>query len=478
IAMAAVLRDRFGIGPGDRVAIAAANSPEHALAMWAVLFAGATVASLNGWWTSPELAYGVGLVEPRLVLADPTRLGRLRATDLRPTVLTLELAALVALAAGVDGGDPSAFVPVDNSPDDAAAILFTSGTTGRPKAATLTHRNIVHYVWASLLMGALAGSPVVPEAGPQPATMATSPMFHLSGLMAVLLTGPVRGTRLVFAPPGRWDPTDHLRLSAEHGVTTWGGVPTQYWRLLHHPDLGRHDLSALQSVGVGGAAMAPELIRALRDRLSGVRVSGAYGMTETVGLGTRVDLDDLMVHSTAVGEPMPTVELQIRDAGGRVTGEDQIGEIYIRTGSVFAGYWNDAVATTEALGSDGWYRTGDFGRIVDGRLHVDSRVRDLIIRAGENISPIEIEHRLVEHPLIRDAAVVGIDDAELGQVVGAAIVLGDGGALTVDDVRAWVGATLAAFKVPAVVEFHTTLPVTETGKVQKHQITFTARVTP
>jgi acyl-CoA synthetase (AMP-forming)/AMP-acid ligase II len=469
-AMAAVLRDRHGVVPGDRVAIAAANSPEHAIAIWATLLAGAVVVGLNGWWTGAELEYGVRLTEPRLILADSARIDRLANTDVPTRTPVVDLTSLGAMAAGQRAvADLRAL-----EPDDPAVILFTSGTTGKPKGATLSHRNIVHYVWSSLLMGALAGAPVVPVPGArQSSTMATSPMFHLSGLLAVLMTAPIRGVRLVFAPPGRWSPMAHLQLSADHGVTTWGGVPTQYWRLMHHPELAEFDLSALQSIGVGGAPMPPELIREIGQRLPGVKLSSAYGMSETVGLGTRADGEEMLRHPASVGEVCPTVELEIRSADGAVVPEGSAGEICLRTGSVFLGYWNDPAATARALDDHGWYRTGDFGRVSGGRLLIDSRLRDLIIRAGENISPIEIEHRLIEHVDILDAAVVGIDHPELGQEVGAVIVLREGATITPDAVREWVGLSLATFKVPVHVEFRDSLPYTETGKVLKHEIEMT-----
>lgn len=466
-AMAAVLRERYGVVAGDRVAIAAANSPEHALAIWATLLAGAIVTGLNGWWTASEMEYGVELTRPSVILADRARIERLAIPQASGHAPVVELARLRELAAQ----HGSTATPIDREPDDPAVILFTSGTTGKPKGATLSHRNIVHYVWSSLLMGALSGAPIMPAAGSrQPTTIATSPMFHLSGLLAVLMTGPVRGVRLVFAPPGRWSPAMHLQLSADHSVSTWGGVPTQYWRLMHHPDLAGFDLSALQSIGVGGAPMPPELIRELRRHVPWVKLSSAYGMSETVGLGTRADSDEMVSHPASVGVACPTVELEIREPGGAVVPEGTVGEICLRTGSVFLGYWSDPAATSRALDDDGWYRTGDFGRVVAGRLFVESRMRDLIIRGGENVYPIEIEHRLIEHADILDAAVVGVDDDELGQVVAAVVVARDGASITAEEVRAWVRVALAPFKVPAYVEFHDALPYTETGKVLKHQI--------
>jgi acyl-CoA synthetase (AMP-forming)/AMP-acid ligase II len=253
-------------------------------------------------------------------------------------------------------------------------------------------------------------------------------------------------------------------------VTSWSGVPTQFWRLLRHPALGSHDLSSVSTVGSGGAVFPPELVRELHERLPHVRLGNGYGMSESVGLGTITGGDLFLELPESVGPAQPTVEVQIRDEHGAVLREDEVGEIHLRTPSVFLGYWNDDPATAAVLGEGRWYRTGDFGRISDGLLYLASRRRDMILRGGENIYPIEIENRLVEHPEIDDAAVIGVDHLELGQEVKAFVVREEGSLLTAGDVRDWCAAALAAFKVPARVEFRDSLPYTLTGKIMKHQL--------
>ncbi|HQV57348.1 MAG TPA: class I adenylate-forming enzyme family protein, partial [Ilumatobacteraceae bacterium] len=465
-----VLRDRYQVKRGDRVCIVSANSPDYLLAMWALVSLGAIISSLNGWWTGAEMAYGIELTEPRLILGDARRLTRIDADAVDPSVPVVDLADLVAEArhAGIPAEPPVA----DVQPDDPAVILFTSGTTGRPKGATLSHRNILNMGWATMLGGAIlmlsAPAPTNPPAPSQPASLMISPMFHVSGMIGALLSGPVMGLKLVFPPPGRWDPAVHLELTQRHRLSTWTGVPTQFWRMLEHPDFDSYDVSSVTTVGSGGAPFPPELIRELGRVMPNAGVGNGYGMSETVGIGTVQRGPDMAVHPDSVGSAYPGVEVEIAGPNGERLGEGEVGEIYVRSASVFLGYWNNEAATRAAIDDQGWYHSGDFGRISDGRLYLESRMRDLILRGGENIYPMEIEHRLVEHPDILEAAVVGVDHRQLGQEVKAFVVRRPGAELAEADVQRWAAETLAGFKVPAYVVFLDELPTTESGKIMKH----------
>jgi acyl-CoA synthetase (AMP-forming)/AMP-acid ligase II len=293
-------------------------------------------------------------------------------------------------------------------------------------------------------------------------------MVLISGMVPMLMSGAALRSKLVFAPPGAWDPGLYLKLSEEHRVTTWSGVPTQFWRLLRHPDLASFDLTSVAAVGAGGAVFPPELVRAMHETWPAIRLGNGYGMSETVGLGTLTRGELFLARPESVGPPQPTVEVQIRDERGTLLREGEVGEIHLRSPSVFLGYWNDPAATAASLDGDRWYRTGDYGRVADGLLFLESRRRDLILRGGENIYPIEIENRLVEHPDIDDAAVIGVDHLELGQEIKAFVVRLPGRELAAEDVREWCRAALAGFKVPAHVEFRSSLPYTQTGKLMKH----------
>jgi acyl-CoA synthetase (AMP-forming)/AMP-acid ligase II len=356
--------------------------------------------------------------------------------------------------------------------DDPFIIMFTSGTTGRPKGATLTHRNLIHF-GSSMAYGravTMILSGVTPPAVSAPASICASPFFHISGTAPLFVTGARFGTTLIFPPVGRWDPETHLRLTADHGVSSWSGVPTQFWRMLEHPDFDTFDLSALTLISSGGAPFPPELMRVLNEKVPTANLSNGYGMTECMGAGTLLSGERYHTHRESVGAPWPTMELQIRDEDRNVLPEGEVGEICQRGAFTFVGYWNDPEATAEVLDDDRWYHSGDYGRFEGDVLYLESRMRDLILRGGENIYPMEIEHRLIEHPDIADAAVIGVDHRTLGQEVKAFVVPRDDAALTEADVREWAARSLAAFKVPTYVEFRDSLPYTQTGKVMKHEL--------
>lgn len=454
-ATAALLAERYGVRTGDRVAIVAANSAEYGILMWAIVTLGAVITSLNGWWTGPELEHGIELTGPSLIAGDERRLARLGPQ----TVPVRRLDRLHEEAREFRGRTRPDVSVAEDSP---AVILFTSGTTGRPRGATLSHRGLVNYAMVTMLQAAAAGPP-----GPSTAIL-TSPMFHISGLVPMLMSGPALRSKLVFAPPGAWDPRRYLELTERHRATNWAGVPTHYWRLVRFPDLASFDLTSVISAGGGGAVFPPELVRAMRERFPSVRLGNGYGMSETAGLGTLTGGELFLTRPESVGRAQPTVEVQIRDDTGALLREGEVGEIHLRGPSVLLGYWNDPAATAASLGEDRWFRTGDYGRVAGGLLFLESRRRDLILRGGENIYPIEIENRLVEHPDIDDAAVIGVDHLELGQEVKAFVVRRPGRELAAEEVREWCRAALAGFKVPARVEFRSSLPYTQTGKLMKH----------
>jgi acyl-CoA synthetase (AMP-forming)/AMP-acid ligase II len=472
-AFAAVLAEEYGVGQGDRVAFASANSLPYALGEWATVALGGIIVGLNGWWTGPELAYGVQLTSPKVLFGDEARLDRLAEVGITDgDVPMIPFGTLVEqVATRADTGVELPDVAIDE--DDPFMILFTSGTTGRPKGATLTHRNLVHMGSAmafgravTMLLNGVVPSPDAPP----PASICATPFFHISGTAPLFMTGARFGSTLIFPPPGRWDPRTHLQLTAEHRVSAWSGVPTQFWRMLEHPDFDAFDLSSLTLVSSGGAPFPPELMRVLNEKIPTAQLSNGYGMSESMGAGTLLSGARYVTHRESVGAPYPTLEVQIRDDDRAVLPEGEVGEICLRGAVVFRGYWDDPDATAEVLDAERWYHTGDFGRIDDGVLWLESRMRDLILRGGENIYPMEIEHRLIEHPDIADAAVIGVEHRTLGQEVKAFVVLHEGASLEPAAVQEWAGRSLAPYKVPAYVEFRDSLPYTQTGKVMKHEL--------
>jgi len=466
-ALGTALRERYGVGPGDRVAILGANSPEWIQSFWATTTQGAIAVALNGWWTGDEIRYGLELTTPKVLIADRRRLERVDHDPGIPViVMEDELGELLAAHAG------SPIPDADIVEDDPAAILFTSGTTGRPKGAITTHRNFLAYVSCAFILGARDAVRFPSgDSGPSdpPLRLAASPLFHISGLHAGAITSVASGLGNLWTT-GRFDPEKVLRLTEQHRLTGWGGVTTQMWRIIEHPTFHEYDTTSVQSIGGGGSVWSPELQRACRAALPHATqaVGVGYGLTECAGLATHASDDILTAHPDTVGYPIPTADVAILDDDDVQLPDGEIGNVSVRGPMVIPGYWNNAEATAETIRPGGWLRTGDFGRMEGGMLFLASRRNDLIIRGGENIYPTEIENRLDEHPDVQEVAVIGVDHRELGQEVKAVIVPREGSQLDLQQLGEWVAQTLATFKVPAHWEISVEpLPRNASGKILK-----------
>ncbi|MEQ8840156.1 MAG: class I adenylate-forming enzyme family protein [Acidimicrobiales bacterium] len=469
-ALGAALHERFGVGPGDRVAILGANSPEWIQSFWASVGQGAIAVAMNGWWTADEIRYGLELTTPKVLITDRRRLERIEQSDWDPDM------PIVVMEDALDGliaeFTPAELPELTINEDDPAAILFTSGTTGRPKGAITTHRNFLAYVSCAYITGARDGvrfpSTGEPPAHP-PMRLAASPLFHISGLHSAAIMAVASGMGAVWTT-GRFDPEKVLRLTEEHRITGWGGVTTQMWRIIEHPDFHEYDTSSVQSIGGGGSVWSPELQRACRAALPHVTqaVAVGYGLTECAGLATHASNDVLAAHPDSVGYPIPTADVAILDDEDHPLPDGEIGNVCVRGPMVIPGYWDNPEATAETIRPGGWLRTGDFGHMRDGLLFLASRRKDLIIRGGENIYPTEIENRLDEHPDVHEVAVIGVDHRELGQEVKAVVVPRPGATLEPAALGEWVAQTLAVYKVPAHWEIRTEpLPRNASGKILK-----------
>jgi long-chain acyl-CoA synthetase len=318
--------------------------------------------------------------------------------------------------------------------------------------------------------GSMTGGGALPDGGGQNVSLFTSPLFHVSGCHSTLVVGLLAGLKLVM-PEGRFLPENALELIQEHKVTIWATVPTMVWRVCEHPDRHDFDTSSVRSVAFGGSPSADELQRMIHETFPNVSsTSNAYGLTETSSVATVISGQDALDKPTSVGPPVPTVHVKIVDDAGAEVGTGQTGEVCITGPILMAGYWNKPEATAEAIDREGWLHTGDLGHVdEDGFVFITDRKKDMIIRGGENIYSVEIEQRLVNHPDIADAAIIGVPHPELGEEVKAFVQLEDGAVLSDADIRQWVADGLAAFKVPTYVEiWHDKLPRNASGKLLKN----------
>jgi long-chain acyl-CoA synthetase len=501
--LARALRDRFGIEPGDRVAIAMRNLPEWSLAFWATVVAGAVVVPLNAWWTGEELHYGLADSGSKIVLCDEERAERIAdyityLPDVRATVvaragqdLPIEMLRFEEVVGEVP---PDAELPdAEIQPDDDATIFYTSGTTGRPRGALGSHRNIctnpmsMFYVATRTALkdqsglggGAATGGKEISEPGltvearpPTPgqtAYLLSVPLFHATGCHSILVANILAGGKLVMMP--RWDPGHALELIERESITNFGGVPTMVMQVLDHPDFARRDTSSVRGIGYGGAPAPPELVRRIQDHFPGVGASNGYGLTETSALSTMNSGADYEAKPDSVGPPVPVVSVKVVDPAGAELAVGDVGELWIKGPNVVKGYWQNPRATAGSF-SDGWLHTGDVARIdEDNFVYIVDRAKDMLIRGGENVYCVEIEAVLHEHPAVADAAIIGIPDPLLGEEVGAVVQVRPGLSVSDKDIQEHVASRLAAFKVPVQVWFSDQpLPRNPTGKLLKRQL--------
>ncbi len=484
VALALDLR-RLGVAKGDRVAIAMANLPEWPVAFFAATSLGAIAVPLNAWWTGAELEFGLADSGSKLLIADFARWQRIEPhrsalpgldhviVSRSPGALGDALRLEDLIGAPNRWADlPEAELPdVPLAPDDEATILYTSGTTGRPKGALGTHRNLTTNILSigyANARAALRRGEAPPDPQPKIALMVI-PLFHCTALSAMLMGTMVAGHTLVFMR--KWDPVEAMAIIERERVQLTGGVPTIAWQLLEHPDRSRFDLSSLEQISYGGAPAAPELVRKIREEFGALPGNG-WGMTETMATVTSHVGEDYLNRPDSAGPPVPIADLKIMSPDGTIElPVGDVGELWARGPQIVKGYWNNPEATAATF-VDGWVRTGDLARLDgEGFLYIVDRAKDMVIRGGENIYSVEVENILFDHPAVTDAALIGLPHRTLGEEPAAVVHLAPGASATEEELKAWVRERLAVFKTPVRIAFlPEPLPRNANGKILKAEL--------
>ena len=493
-ALAHRLRDVHDVQAGDRVALAMRNYPEWVIGYWAIVSLGAACVGMNAWWTTEEMKYGLADSEPKVLIADGERVERvLPILDELRADHPLHLIAVRydgELPEGADRWDdvidpsnaPEGLPEADIDPDDDACIFYTSGTTGFPKGAQLTHRGSVHNLLDLAFMTGVAGLaaakagqvPPTPslDANGQPAQtvfLAPTPLFHVTANNCLLHPATISGSRIVFMY--KWDAARALELIERERVTNFSGVPTMSREMLMHPDWERRDTSSLAGMAGGGAPVQPDLVEKIDKSLQGGVPSTGYGLTETHGIVTANAGALYLAKPASCGRVVPVLDAKLVDESGEEVPPGERGELCVRGSVVIKGYLNRPEATAEAI-VDGWFHTGDIATIdEDGYVFIVDRAKDMVLRGGENVYCSEVEAAVYQHPDVAEAAVFGVPDDRLGEIVGVAVVRSPGSTLTEDELVAFLADKLAKFKIPERIWFlDDSLPRNASGKFLKREL--------
>jgi len=481
------LVETYGVTKGDRVAIAMRNCPQWVAAFVAITSVGAIAVPLNAWWTGDEMTFAINDCHPTVVLGDRTRMERLTGHELNDPAPTLVLTHAEADVGREGGALPDGVVlladtlaaettmpHVDIEPDDDVTILYTSGTTGFPKGAVSSHRAVLSALLSFAARKAVADLMDPPPAAatsdaPPAVFMLPVPLFHVTGLIPVMMGSFVSGSRLVMTY--RWNPDRALELIEREKVTHFIGVPTMSWDLLEAPTFGQRDVSSLLGIGGGGAPMPPELVKRINEHFPNGQPQLGYGMTETNAYGPSIAGREFLQRPDSTGRVLPSMEMRVTDGEGNVLPPGEVGELWFKGPNLIRGYWNRPEATAETL-VDGWLRSGDLGYLdEDGFVYVSDRIKDIVLRAGENVYCAEVEAAIYQHPAIYEAAVFGVPDERLGEQVAAVIMLKPGSRLSADELTEFLTEHLAPFKIPTRIGLVAEqLPRNAAGKILKRDL--------
>jgi long-chain acyl-CoA synthetase len=484
--LAHALQER-GVKKGDRVALAMRNLPEWPVAFFAAAVTGAIVVPLNAWWTGEELAFGLADSGATVLICDAERWDRISPYKAEMPALAHVMVTRAGAAAMAEPaitlesiiGSPKSYADLADlslpevaiAPDDAATIFYTSGTTGKPKGALGSHRNLLTNGFSSAYSGAATvlrrGDPL-----PEPsirASLLVIPMFHVTACSASMIPTIQAGHKIVLLH--KWDTVKAFEIIEREKINATGGVPFIAWQLIEHPDRAKYDLSSIDAISYGGAPSAPELVSKIYE-IFGAFPGNGWGMTETMATVTSHVAEDYLNRPDSCGPAVAVSDVKIMSEDGSTelpVGE--VGELWARGPQIVKGYWNRPDATAETF-VDGWVRTGDLARVDDeGFCFIVDRAKDMIIRGGENIYSSEVENILYEHPAVTDAALIGIPHQTLGEEPAAVVHLAPGMTASEDELREYVSARLAKFKVPVKIIFtQDTLPRNANGKILKRDL--------
>ena len=484
--LAHALQER-GVKTGDRVALAMRNLPEWPVAFFAAAVTGAIVVPLNAWWTGEELAFGLADSGVAVLICDAERWDRISPYKAEMPALAHVMVTRAGAAAMAEPaitlesiiGSPKSYADLADlslpdvaiAPDDAATIFYTSGTTGKPKGALGSHRNLLTNGFSSAYSGAATvlrrGEPL-----PEPsirASLLVIPMFHVTACSASMIPTIQAGHKIVLLH--KWDTVKAFEIIEREKINATGGVPFIAWQLIEHPDRAKYDLSSIDAISYGGAPSAPELVSKIYE-IFGAFPGNGWGMTETMATVTSHVAEDYLNRPDSCGPAVAVSDVKIMSEDGSTelpVGE--VGELWARGPQIVKGYWNRPDATAETF-VDGWVRTGDLARVDDeGFCFIVDRAKDMIIRGGENIYSSEVENILYEHPAVTDAALIGIPHQTLGEEPAAVVHLAPGMTASEDELREYVSARLAKFKVPVKIIFtEDTLPRNANGKILKRDL--------
>jgi long-chain acyl-CoA synthetase len=478
--LATYLQADCGIRKGDRVALAMRNYPEWIIGFWASLSIGAIIVPLNAWWKAHELGYGLRDSGSRVLLCDEERAfmlsAELASTPIEQALVARSVEPLPAAfrkledALAARAGQAPTLVAID--PEDDATIFYTSGTTGQPKGALGTHRNLCANIGSTMFSRARAlarGTRASLPPTVQASGLLSVPLFHVTGCHSALVAASYNGNKIVLIH--KWNPEHALELIERERITQFGGVPSMVWQVLESPDFKRRDTSSVAAISYGGAPAASELVKRIKEAFPQCSASNGYGLTETSALAVSNSGVDYERKPDSVGVAVAACEVKVVDSNGVELPTGSIGELWIRGPNVVKGYWGKPEATEQAFGG-GYLHTGDIARIdEEGFVYILDRAKDMLIRGGENVYCVEVEDVLYSHPAVMDAAVIGVPHRVLGEEVGAVVQLAPGAHVEPGELQAFAAERLAKFKVPAHIALRDEpLPRNANGKILKRDL--------